>query len=286
MPQPPSPAPIIETPPAGCDGDGESPATLAPHLPIDGYYDGESQRRGFVARAFDAAAGDYERIERWMALGTGGWYRRRALVRTGLRAGMRVLDVAAGTGLVTREAAQVVGPEGLVIGLDPSEAMLGQATVRPGSAHDGNGVARPAVAVKFVRGVAERLPFEDGQFDFLSMGYALRHVADLTTAFREFRRVLRPGGTACVLEITRPRGRAATALMRWYMRGLVPRLSRLTGGTTARANDSQTLWQYYWDTIEACVAPEQVLDALADAGLSQCGRYVELGVFSEYTARA
>jgi demethylmenaquinone methyltransferase/2-methoxy-6-polyprenyl-1,4-benzoquinol methylase len=284
MPIPNQAPPTTATPETG-GGDGHLP--LAPHAPIGAYYDGESQRRGFVSRAFDAAAGDYERIERWMALGSGAWYRRRAVVRAGLRPGMRVLDVAAGTGLVTRAAADVVGGAGLVIGVDPSDGMLRQAAGHAdgATAVNGSGGATRAT-VQFVRGVAERLPFEDGRFDFLSMGYALRHVADLPTAFREFRRVLRPGGVVCVLEITRPRGRLATALMRWYMRGLIPRLSRLTGGRASRAGDSQTLWQYYWDTIEACVAPQQVLDAMAAAGFTRCGRHVELGVFSEYTGEA
>src|SRR5690349_13464954 len=121
MPMPqsaPLPPPMTNAPPIG---GAEAVQPLAPHAPIDAYYDGESGRRGFVARAFDAAAGDYERIERWMALGSGAWYRRRAVVRAGLRAGFRVLDVAAGTGLVSRAAAEVVGNQGLVVAVDPSD---------------------------------------------------------------------------------------------------------------------------------------------------------------------
>src|SRR5687767_15786580 len=82
---------------------------LAPHPPIRGYYDAPAGKRPFVRRMFDQAAGDYDRVERLMALGSGPWYRRRALHRAGLRPGMRVLDVAAGTGLVAREAAALAG---------------------------------------------------------------------------------------------------------------------------------------------------------------------------------
>jgi demethylmenaquinone methyltransferase/2-methoxy-6-polyprenyl-1,4-benzoquinol methylase len=266
---------------------GDAVAALAPHAPIASYYDGEAERRGFVSRAFDAGAHDYERIERWMAFGTGAWYRRRALVRAGLQPGMHVLDVAAGTGLVTREAAGVVGPGGSVVGLDPSDGMLREAAARAAAPASARADAPPPAPVSFVRGVAERLPFEAGRFDFLSMGYALRHVADLPTVFREYRRVLKPGATACVLEITRPPSRVAMTLMRWYMRGVVPRLSRLTRrrGTRAAA-DSQTLWQYYWDTIEACVPPQGVLGAMSAAGFNDVKRHVELGIFSEYTGTA
>ena len=121
------------------------------------------------------------------------------------------------------------------------------------------------------------------------MGYALRHVADLTATFREFFRALRPGATVCVLEITRPTSRIALAAMRWYMKGLVPRLSRFTRlrreRAGAAAGGSRRLWEYYWDTIEACVPPERVMDAMRAAGFVDVRRHVELGIFSEYTAR-
>lgn len=250
---------------------------VVPHPPLSPYYKGEQERPGFVSRIFDRTAGDYERVERWMAVGTGAWYRRKALLRAGLSPGHRVLDVAAGTGLVSRAAAEIVGAEGLVVALDPSEGMLRQAAGRPPEQN-----APPRGPIRFLRGVAERLPFEDASFDFLSMGYALRHVGDLSVMFPEFRRVLRPGGTACILEITRPARPMALTLMRWYMRGVVPMVSRLT-----RRSDGQSplLWQYYWDTIEACVPPQQVMDAMSAAGFVDVRRHLEVGVFSEYTAK-
>src|SRR5262245_14649409 len=96
----------------------------APHPPLEGYYRGEDGRRAFVRRIFDDTAGDYDRIERVMALGSGRWYRRRALVRAGLAHEMEVLDVAVGTGLVAREAVAVVGNPRRVVGVDPSLGML------------------------------------------------------------------------------------------------------------------------------------------------------------------
>src|SRR5688572_32581148 len=98
---------------------------------------------------------------------------------------MKVLDVATGTGLVAREALAIVGAQGSVTGLDPSAGMLEQART---------------LAFSIVRGHGERLPFGPASFDFVSMGYALRHVSDLPALFGEMKRVLRPGGTACVLE--------------------------------------------------------------------------------------
>src|SRR5512143_3501154 len=122
----------------------------APHPPLQEYYEGEQGRRSFVRQVFDETAGDYDRIERMMAFGTGPWYRRRALVRSGLAAGMDVLDVAVGTGLVAREAVAIVGDPRKVVGVDPSIGML-------------RGASRP-VDIVAVQGMAESLPFAADRF--------------------------------------------------------------------------------------------------------------------------
>ena len=238
----------------------------APHPPLEAYYHGEEGRRSFVRRIFNETAGDYDRIERMMAFGSGGWYRRQALVRAGLRPGMRVLDVAVGTGLVAREAVALVEDSRLVTGLDPSMGML-RASSTP-------------LDIVAVQGIAESLPFESARFDFVSMGFALRHVSDLSAVFHEMHRVLRPGGRACVLEITRPSGFAAHALVKAYLRGVVPVFAKVF----ARHREMAHLMKYYWDTIEACVPPACVIETLAGAGFEEVSRHVELGIFSEYTA--
>lgn len=180
---------------------------------------------------------------------------------------MRVLDVAAGTGLVSREAARIVGDPRLVLGVDPSPGMLAQA-------------ARLVPGVRLSIGAAEALPVADASTDFLSMGYALRHVSDVSVTFREYVRVLKPGARVCVLEITRPDGAFKLAALRTYMRCIVPALTRVTG----RGRQSARLWSYYWDTIEHCLNPGQIMDAMRAAGFCDVRRRVELGIFSEYTA--
>lgn len=241
----------------------------APHRPLTDYYASEQERRGFVRAIFDATAGDYDRIEGVLAFGTGPWYRGQALVRAGLAPGMRIVDVGVGTGLVAREAVKIAGDPALVVGVDPSPGMMAQARLDP--------------AVQLVEGRAEAIPFPDGSFDFLSMGYALRHISDLSAAFREFHRVLKPGGRLCLLEITKPERAWSRALLKVYMRGLVPVLARLVGGSRETAR----LWRYYWDTIDACAPPARVLATLEAAGFVGVHRHIEhraLSVLAEYQA--
>jgi demethylmenaquinone methyltransferase/2-methoxy-6-polyprenyl-1,4-benzoquinol methylase len=240
----------------------------APHPTLPQYYGEDAARPRWVRGLFDRTAGDYDRMEAILSGGSGAWYRGEALARAGLASGMHVLDVASGTGLVAAAALARVGPSGSVVAVDPSLGMLAA----------GRGIERLAR----VGAYAERLPFDAARFDFVSMGFALRHVADLDATFGEFRRVLRPGGRVCVLEITRPRGRIARAVLAGYMGGVVPVLARLVG----RHADTALLMRYYWDTIDACVPAETVIAALGAAGFARVERHVELGIFSEYRAQS
>ncbi|WP_218510306.1 class I SAM-dependent methyltransferase [Variovorax sp. dw_308] len=240
-------------------------AVQSPHTPLPEYYRDEADHQRYLRRIFDETASDYDRIERVLALGTGARYRRMALQRAGLRAGDKVIDVGIGTGLVAREALGLIGSSGSLVGVDPSPGMLGQ-------------VSLPGVQLKVGR--AEQLPCADNEADFLSMGYALRHVSDVGQTFAEFHRVLRPGGRLVILEISRPESALGNTLLKAYMRTLVPVIARVV----ARQRGTSELWRYYWDTIEACIAPAQVVAALQAAGFETVARHKEVGIFSEYTA--
>jgi demethylmenaquinone methyltransferase/2-methoxy-6-polyprenyl-1,4-benzoquinol methylase len=239
---------------------------LRPHPVLTRYYQDEEQRLRRVSSWFDEAAGDYDWLNQAASFGSGARYRKQALVRSGLAEGMSLLDAGSGTGVVAAQGQEIVGRRGLVVALDPSLGMMSHATRR--------GVRRR------VRGVAEALPFPDGQFDRLTMGYALRHVADLRTTFQEYLRVLKPGGKVLLLEITRPSSRVQHAVLAFYLGRVVPFLARFGRG----GRSSRELMEYYWDTIENCVPPEVILEALVDAGFSNVERRVQNGILSEYTA--
>jgi len=248
-----------------------SPASRTPALKTDRrlqpYFTGEEQRRAVTRAMFDQAASGYDRAERITALGSGAWYRRDVLRRNGLQAGMTLLDVAAGTGLVAAEGQRLIGPSGRLLALDPSPGMLAE--------------LRKKLDVETIEAYAESIPLPDNHVDFVSMGYALRHVGDLDQAFGEYLRVLRPGGRACIMEISRPESRLGQLALRAYIRGVVPFLARLT---CAQAN-VKLLWEYYGETIDLAVEPERILDAMRRSGFVDVECSVTFGIFREYLGR-
>ncbi len=237
-----------------------------PHAPLPEFYGDPTARQRWVEDLFDRAAPDYDRISQAMSFGQGRRYRREALMRSGLRPGFRVLDVATGTGLVAAAALEAGVDSRDIVGLDPSRGMLAE--------------NRRRHPVSVVAGRGESLPFADQSFDFVVMGYALRHVADLGQLFAEFHRVLRPRGRAVVLEIARPPGRAGAAVLRLYLKRLVP----LATWLLTRRGAPQRMMEYYWATIETCVPPPTILRALAEAGFRDLVHTTTWGALSDYLA--
>jgi demethylmenaquinone methyltransferase/2-methoxy-6-polyprenyl-1,4-benzoquinol methylase len=241
-------------------------APVPPHASLGQYYGKDEARANYVRGLFDDAAPHYERINRIMSLGSGVAYRRRALAQAGLRPGMRLLDIATGTGLLLRPAARIVGPTGLVVGLDPSLGMLRE--------------ARSIKPLPLVHGRGEALPFANERFDFVSLGYGLRHVSDLGVLFGECFRVLRQGGRLLVLEFSRPRSRFSLTLSRFYLKHLVPFLTRL--GTSDPGGEK--VMRYCWDTVDHCVPAEVVLESVQRAGFADAAHRGVFGVLAEFSA--
>lgn len=240
---------------------------MLPHPSLTSHYSDTKDKPEFVNGLFNKGAEHYDAIVDWGFLRTGGIYRRWALRRNGLRPGHKLLDVACGTGLVAVGAADILGSAENITCLDPSEGMLA--------------VAKKKLPAKFVLGRAEALPFPDNSFDFLTMGYALRHVTSLEETFREYRRVLKPGGKLLILEVTKPAGRFGQFFFRTYFKKIYPGLTQLF----TRSRDARDMMHYYWETMDACVPPSDVLAALRAAGLADVRRVsFSGGLFSEYIA--
>ncbi len=240
--------------------------TLAPHSPLDGYYTDEYERRRLVCDFFDSSARSYEWISNFLSLGFGGWYRRDVLRRAGVIEGKRVLDVACGTGAVARNAKRLVGPSGRVIGIDASMGMLREQR-RRASVSDG-----------IARGLAEELPIVPCTFDFITMGYALRHVGDLNATFVEYFRILRPGGRLAILEFVRPDTPLTLVAAKLFLAKIVP----LAAAIRSRRQRAREMMRYCWDTVERSIEPSAIIGAMSAAGFAQVTHAKEYGLFANY----
>jgi demethylmenaquinone methyltransferase / 2-methoxy-6-polyprenyl-1,4-benzoquinol methylase len=178
-----------------------------------------SSRKRHALQLFSGLPRHYDRMGAALSFGQDPRWRRALVRAVDPRPGQRVLDVATGTGMVAAELVRRAPCR--VVGLDQSEAMLAAARARLARSPDLAG------RVTFVTGEAERLPFDDGEFDALTFTYLLRYVDDPAATMRELARVVRPGGRIGMLEFGVPRDPVLRALWRLHTRVGLPALGRL-----------------------------------------------------------
>jgi demethylmenaquinone methyltransferase/2-methoxy-6-polyprenyl-1,4-benzoquinol methylase len=209
----------------------------------------EDEKSRRVAGVFDSVSARYDLMNDLMSGGLHRLWKRFAVEASGARPGEHVLDVAGGTGDLARLFANRVGPSGEVVLTDVNAAMLRLGRDRLLD----RGSLVPAVQCD-----AERLPFEAGRFDCVSVAFGLRNMTRKEAALAEMRRVLRPGGRLLVLEFSKVWA-PLKPLYDAYSFGLLPRLGKLV------ANDAEA-YRYLAESIR--VHPDQ--DALK-AMMEQAG---------------
>src|SRR6478736_2386153 len=176
-----------------------------------------------VRAVFDSVASRYDLMNDLMSAGAHRLWKRYALALTGLTAGARVLDVAGGTGDLAAGLARQVGKSGLVVLTDINAAMLEEGRDR--IINDGL-----VGNVDYAQADAERLPFADGCFDCVTIGFGLRNVTDKARALASMRRVLKVGGQLLVLEFSRPVNAALGSAYDAYSFRVLPLLGRVVAG--------------------------------------------------------
>ncbi|WP_226579341.1 demethylmenaquinone methyltransferase [Halobacillus litoralis] len=146
-------------------------------------------------------------------------WRKDVMKRMNVRPGDTTLDVCCGTGDWTMTLADEVGPEGKVIGLDFSENMLSVGIKKK--------LAKRIKQVEFQHGNAMDLPFEDNQFDFVTIGFGLRNVPDYKQVLQEMYRVVKPGGKVVCLETSQPTNPVFKKLYYFYFGNIMPLFGKL-----------------------------------------------------------
>jgi demethylmenaquinone methyltransferase/2-methoxy-6-polyprenyl-1,4-benzoquinol methylase len=154
----------------------------------------EDEKAAHVSRVFTSVAPRYDLMNDVLSGGLHRLWKAFTIRQAGVRPGMRVLDVAAGTGDLARAFAREVGPGGLVVLTDINEQMLTAGRDR---------LLDEGRIVPAVRCDAERLPFPDRSFDVVSVAFGLRNMTHKEQALAQMRRVLRPGGRLLVLEFSK-----------------------------------------------------------------------------------
>jgi len=222
-----------------------------------------------VRTMFDRIAGVYDLMNTAMTAGMHHRWRQRAAARAELGPGDAALDVCCGTGDLAIELAARVGPEGTVVGCDFSEPMLELARRKAGD--------RELSQVRFEWADALELPYPDGAFDAVTVGFGARNLADLDGGLRELARVLRPGGRLVILEITQPRRPPLSTFYSLWFDRIVPVLGTIAGDRGA--------YSYLPESVKRFPSPLGLAELMESAGLERI-RYLLLagGIIAIHSA--
>lgn len=207
------------------------------------------ERARVVREMFDRISRRYELLNTLMSGGLNRVWNRDAVRATGLAPGGRALDLACGTGSLSRALARRVGPEGYVLGVDFSEGMLEAARERPapnieyrlGDATDLGGVTSEA-------------------YDAATIAYGARNIPDLDALFSEMARCVKPGGVVVCVEIIRPTGKLLRAFYGVWFDKVVPRIGGIISG------DAEA-YSYLPESVKEFVEPDELAGIIKRNGL-------------------
>src|SRR5690554_7765672 len=173
---------------------------------------------------------------------------------SGVRPGNQVLDLAGGTGDLTRKFSKIVGSTGKVVLADINSSMLNVGRDRlTDQGYVGN--------IEYVQANAECLPFEDNSFDVITIAFGLRNVTDKDAALKDMARILKPGGRLLVLEFSKPTNPLMSKAYDLYSFTALPLMGKLLAG------DSDS-YRYLAESIRMHPDQETLKEMMINAGLS------------------
>lgn len=208
-----------------------------------------------VKGVFDSVAKNYDIMNDLMSMGVHRLWKKFTLEQTGLREGMTALDVAGGTGDITKGMSKQVGKTGHVFLTDINESMLEVGRDRLLDAGIGGNVS-------FQTENAEELSFDDESFDCVTIAFGLRNVTDKDKALRSMYRVLKPGGRLLVLEFSKPVAPGLDKIYDAYSFKLLPLIGKLV------ANDAES-YQYLAESIRMHPDQDTLKGMMTEAGFER-----------------
>lgn len=212
-----------------------------------------------VAGVFHSVAARYDLMNDLMSFGVHRLWKRYAIALAGLHRGDCVLDLAGGTGDLTRRMVSVVGARGRVVLSDINASMLDEGRKRLlDEGITGN--------VEYVLADAEALPFPDAYFDVVTMAFGLRNVTHKEQALASIHRVLKPGGRLVVLEFSKPVVPGLAPVYDLYSFRMLPLMGRLV------ANDAES-YRYLAESIRMHPDQQTLRDLMQAAGFESVEYY-------------
>jgi demethylmenaquinone methyltransferase / 2-methoxy-6-polyprenyl-1,4-benzoquinol methylase len=207
-----------------------------------------------VLRHFNSIAARYDYMNTVLSLGIHYIWKRMSINALGLHPGERVLDVCGGTGDLSLSAARRVGPGGRVILYDINRAMMegGRKKIEKASLQK---------SILLVQGDAESLPFPQGSFDAVMVGFGIRNLTNMDMGLAEMHRVLKPGGRMMCLEFSLPVSAWFRFLYHFYSFRIMPLAGKILAG-------NRGAYLHLPESIRTFPQPEAVASLMRDVGFS------------------
>lgn len=213
------------------------------------------EKQAMVADVFHSVAAKYDVMNDLMSFGVHRLWKRFTIDMSGVRPGNKVLDLAGGTGDLTKKFSKIVGPTGKVVLADINSSMLEVGRERlTNQGYVGN--------IEYVQANAQYLPFADNTFDIITIAFGLRNVTDKDEALRSMFRVLKPGGRLLVLEFSQTKNPLLKKAYDLYSFTALPFMGKLV------TNDSES-YKYLAESIRMHPDQETLKSMMNDVGFER-----------------
>ncbi|WP_107038566.1 bifunctional demethylmenaquinone methyltransferase/2-methoxy-6-polyprenyl-1,4-benzoquinol methylase UbiE [Brumimicrobium mesophilum] len=241
---------------------------MAENKVVKPYYKDDKSKKEEVAEMFDNISAKYDFLNHFMSMGIDHLWRKRAINMLQASKPKKIIDLATGTGDFAL-AALKLNPE-KVVGVDISNGMLekGREKMKKRGKED---------IISMMYGDSEDLPFKDNEFDALTVGFGVRNYENLEKGLGEMLRVINHGGTAVILEFSKPKKFPVKQFFGFYSKYIIPML----GKTISKDNSA---YEYLPESVAAFPEGQAFLDILTKVGYKNVkAKMVSGGIATIYT---